>query len=45
MPKPAVSSIAIVASLVTLGIVTMAAGMYPAQRAASLSPMECLRQE
>lgn len=45
MPKPAVSLVAIVASLVTLGLVTILAGMYPAQRAASLSPMECLRQE
>ena len=45
MPKPAVSMLAITASLLTLGVVTIAAGMYPAQRAASLSPMECLRQE
>jgi putative ABC transport system permease protein len=45
VPHPIVSPIAIIASLLTLGLITVAAGMYPAQRAATLSPIECLRQE
>jgi putative ABC transport system permease protein len=45
VPRPIISPLAIAASLATLGIITIAAGMYPAQRAANLSPIECLRQE
>jgi putative ABC transport system permease protein len=45
VPHPIISPVAIFASLLTLGIITIAAGMYPAQRAAALSPIECLRQE
>jgi putative ABC transport system permease protein len=45
IPHTVVSPAAIVAAILTLGIITMAAGMYPAQRAAALSPIECLRQE
>lgn len=45
VPHPVVSPVAIVASLLTLGLITVAAGVYPAQRAAALSPIECLRQE
>lgn len=45
LPQPLISPVAIVASIVTLGLITISAGMYPAQRAANLSPMECLRQE
>jgi putative ABC transport system permease protein len=45
VPHPVISPLAIVASLLTLGLITVAAGMYPAQRAAALSPIECLRQE
>ncbi len=45
IPHPVISPIAIVASLMTLGLITVAAGVYPAQRAAALSPIECLRQE
>ena len=45
VPHPVISPLAIIESLVTLGLITMGAGMYPAQRAAALSPIECLRQE
>jgi putative ABC transport system permease protein len=45
VPHPVISPIAIIASVVTLGMITVGAGMYPAQRAAALSPIECLRQE
>ncbi|MGC2173576.1 MAG: ABC transporter permease [Candidatus Sulfotelmatobacter sp.] len=45
VPHPVISPVAIVASLLTLGLITVGAGMYPAQRAAALSPIECLRQE
>jgi putative ABC transport system permease protein len=45
VPHPIISPLAIIASLFTLGLITIGAGMYPAQRAAALSPIECLRQE
>lgn len=45
VPHPVISPVAIVASLLTLGLITVGAGMYPAPRAAALSPIECLRQE
>jgi putative ABC transport system permease protein len=45
IPHPIVSPLAIIASLLTLGLITLGAGMYPAQRAAALSPIDCLRQE
>jgi len=45
VPHPVISPIAIIASLTTLTAITLLAGMYPALRAADLSPMECLRTE
>lgn len=45
VPHPVISPVAIILSLVTLSAITVLAGMYPALRAANLSPMECLRTE
>jgi putative ABC transport system permease protein len=45
IPHPVISPGAIVISLMTLSLITIAAGMYPAQRAAALTPVECLRHE
>ena len=45
VPHPIVSPVAIILSLVTLAAITVFAGTYPARRAGSLSPMECLRME
>ena len=45
IPHPVISPIAIIGSLLTLSLITVAAGMYPANRAASLTPVECLRSE
>ncbi|MES2390142.1 MAG: ABC transporter permease [Acidobacteriota bacterium] len=45
VPHPVVSTAAVVASLVTLALITLTAGTYPALRAASLTPIECLHNE
>jgi putative ABC transport system permease protein len=45
VPHPVISPLAIASSLTTLTAITLFAGMYPALRAADLSPMECLRTE
>jgi putative ABC transport system permease protein len=45
LPHPVVSATAIIASLLTLGLITLTAGTYPALRAAQLTPMECLRTD
>ena len=45
VPHPAISLVAIVASLLTLAAITVSAGTYPALRAASLTPIECLRAD
>lgn len=45
LPRPVLSPVAIAASIATLGLITITAGMYPAQRAAALTPVECLRYE
>ena len=45
VPHPIVSVISVVASVLTLSAITLTAGMYPAQRAAEMTPVESLRYE
>ena len=45
VPHPIVSGASIVASVLTLSIITLTAGMYPAQRAAEMTPVDSLRFE
>lgn len=45
VPKPIVSPTAVITSLLTLSLITVSAGMYPARRAAEMDPVQCLRYE
>jgi putative ABC transport system permease protein len=45
VPHPIVSGASIVASVLTLSVITLTAGMYPAQRAADMTPVDSLRYE
>jgi putative ABC transport system permease protein len=45
VPHPIISVISVVLSILTLSLITLTAGMYPAQRAAEMTPVESLRYE
>jgi putative ABC transport system permease protein len=45
VPHPVISIASIVASVVTLSLITLTAGLYPAQRAAEMMPVDSLRFE
>ena len=45
VPHPIISTGALFASVLTLSLITVLAGMYPAQRAAEMEPIESLRYE
>ena len=45
LATPVISPAAVVTSLVTLSVITVTAGMYPARRAAEMEPVQCLRYE
>jgi putative ABC transport system permease protein len=45
VPHPIVSPVAVIASIFTLSVITLTAGMYPAQRAAEMTPVDSLRYE
>jgi putative ABC transport system permease protein len=45
VPHPIISPVSIVVSVITLSLITLTAGMYPAQRAADMTPVDSLRYE
>jgi putative ABC transport system permease protein len=45
VPHPSISPVALLASVLTLSLITFSAGMYPARRSAEMTPVESLRYE
>jgi putative ABC transport system permease protein len=45
LATPVISPAAVITSLITLSVITVTAGMYPARRAAEMEPVQCLRYE
>ncbi len=45
IPHPRISPLSVVVSVLTLSLVTVTAGMYPARRAAEMEPVDSLRYE
>lgn len=45
LAAPVISPAAVVTSLITLSLITVTAGMYPARRASEMEPVQCLRYE